>query len=175
MCRACAAFLTLLTLAWCVYLASGADAACARLTRETLFNVLDGQSIQYDNDESPTVSFIYFLELIERASVAFCWETLTHLGEPALGVQSLLVVPDEAFRTISVNMNRTLDEIMEDSQTVCDILEASIIHGTISNFPLDENGMLETALSLRSSIPSNVRVGMLQVDNSREVGLYDQL
>lgn len=173
--RACAAFLTLLTLAWCMSLDSGADAACASLTRETLFNVLDGQSIQSANDGGPVASFIYFLELIERASVSFCWETLTCLGEPALGVQSLLVVPDEAFRTISMNTNRTLNEIMEDSQTVCDILEASIIRGTISNFPLDENGMLETALSLRSSIPSTVRVGTLQVGNSREIELYDQL
>lgn len=162
----CSVLLPLLCCSW--LLVSGAHACTTRLSRTTIWRAMRNSfGTNSSVDEQFETSADFFGALIDVGMASRCAGTLQTAATASERV-TLLITPDDAFERASLIMNKGLEEILKDEHLVCDILESSIIFGSLDPRDVQDGTQLNTA----SSTVPRLRVSIVQDVNIRKLKIY---
>lgn len=141
--------------------------ACTNLTGARLLSAVNESFETGSSPPENAPTFDVFVELFDVGLASYCAGTLETLVT-APTHKTLILIPDSAFERASILMNKGLDEILSDSRLVCDILESSIVHGSLDPRKVRDGEELETA----STTVPRLRVLIDQEINIRRVRIY---
>lgn len=153
----------------CLTFACGAS-ECSNLTGARLLRAVNES---FETGSTPSESappFDFFVELFDVGLTSYCAGTLQTLVTEQTR-KTLILIPDSAFERASILMNKGLEEILSDPSLVCDILESSIVHGSLDPRQVRDGEALETA---STNVP-RLTVLIDQETNIRRVRIYSEL
>jgi len=147
------------------------DGLCSNFSGAALHDAVRNFSdtIVTGDDDSPNESsFRFFNQLLDIGlESSHCNATLRNLGSSSI-VKTLVLISDGAFERASTKFNLSLEAMSENPRFVCDVLESSVIYGSLDLRSRSDGDELETA----STSMKTIRVEITQNVNIRKMGIF---
>jgi len=147
------------------------DGLCSNFSGAALHDAVRNFSdtIVTGDDDSPNESsFRFFNQLLDIGlESSHCNATLRNLGSSSI-VKTLVLISDGAFERASTKFNLSLEAMSENPRFVCDVLESSVIYGSLDLRSRSDGDELETA----STSMKTIRVEITQNVNIRKMRIF---
>tara|TARA_B100000287_G_scaffold435213_1_gene502439 strand:+ start:1554 stop:3722 length:2169 start_codon:yes stop_codon:yes gene_type:complete len=147
------------------------DGLCSNLSGAALHDVVSNftdTGVNAVDEDSPNErSFHFFAQLVDIGLESHCNATLRNLGSSSTA-KTLVLISDGAFERASAKFNLTLEQMSENPRFVCDVLQSSVIYGSLDLRSRSDGDELETA----STIMNTVRVEITQNVNIRKMRIF---